>query len=324
MAKEYILLTGATGFIGAHVCRDLLRDDAYHVIAVVRRCNDMKDTISPRESGIILEEGIFYDVDFLEMLFKKYLIRNVVHLAAIRGGGAAKTSDYYEVNILGTENLLRASLKNGVRRFLFCSSVGVFGTIPQDLPAKVTDKLHCDNSYHQSKVMAERKVLEYVDRGLDAYIMRPAITYGSGDNGFSRTLIKMVRKRFWLLPSKDILVHLVNVETLSRLFLLMLKSDALNRRVYVAADEAPISLRELVNLIHVYYYGVDYPSYLKLPTRILKAMAKALQIIGSEKWLTRIMLISRSWYYDISGTVNTFECVPSKTSRAFISVLDSY
>lgn len=134
MNKEYLLITGATGFIGAHVTEKLLSDKSYPLIAIVRKDRNYKNVNDLRNKGVLLVEGYFYDKNLLEKIFETFPIQNVIHLAALRGGGAGTKRDYYEVNVHGTEALLEASFKNRVKRFIFCSSVGVFGTIPKKPP----------------------------------------------------------------------------------------------------------------------------------------------------------------------------------------------
>ena len=318
MGKEYVLITGATGFIGSHIVEKILLDRSYPVVAIIRRIKGYKNTEELENRGAILVEGNFYDVDLLNNVFQKYPIQNVIHIAALRGGGAGTKEDYHVVNVLGTERLLYESLKHQVKKFIFCSSVGVFGTIPKELPANVMTDLNGDNEYHNSKILAEKKVKDYINKGLNAYIIRPTITYGKGDNGFPMTLMGLVKKRGLLLPFKDIKIHLLNVANFAELFILIIKSENSERRTFIAADEGPISLKELVNLIHFHYYKTDYPYFLKLPDFIFRCLSMVFKLFGNEKWLTRILLISKSWYFETGITNNTFQWLPAKTADSFI------
>ena len=117
MSKEYILITGATGFIGSHVTEKLLTDEYYCIVAIVRRKKNYKNVEELKNKGAILAEGNFYDINFVEKIFKEFQIQHVIHIAALRGGGVGTKDDYYKVNVMGTETLLKASLKNGIKRF---------------------------------------------------------------------------------------------------------------------------------------------------------------------------------------------------------------
>ncbi|NIO21119.1 MAG: NAD-dependent epimerase/dehydratase family protein, partial [Candidatus Aenigmarchaeota archaeon] len=134
MMEKCVLITGATGFIGSHVTKRLLWEREYRVVAIVRKKRSYKNVHDLEENGAILVEGNFCDMNLLENTFERFPIQNVVHIAALRGGGAANRKDYHELNVSGTELLLEASFESQVQRFIFCSSVGVFGTIPKEVP----------------------------------------------------------------------------------------------------------------------------------------------------------------------------------------------
>ena len=324
MTRETVLITGATGFIGSHVAEALLSRQQYRLIAIARKTGHYKNTDRLKGKGAILYQGEFWDESLLDRIFKAHPIDSVIHLAAIRGAFSHSAEKYLLVNVLGTERLLTASLKHKVRRFVFCSSVGVYGTIPRQCPARWDSPLNGDNRYHHSKILAEKKVFEFIAKGLDAYIVRPTITYGPGDSGFSKTLVTLVRKKLFLLPSEDIQIHLLSVASLVELITQMVAADNLRQRIFIAADQEPVSLRELVNLMYFYCRGVNYPGYLRIPKLAGKILLSASRLMGNEKWLTRLLLISKSWHYDIRNTIETFQFVPARTEESFPKSLSDY
>jgi len=323
MTKEYVLITGATGFIGSHVADKILSEGTYNLIAIVRRNIGYKNGEELKQRGVVLVEGNFYDKNLVEKIFKEFPVQYVIHIAALRGGGAGTKEEYHEVNVYGTKVLLEASFEHQTKKFIFCSSVGVFGTIPRELPANVNTEPYGDNAYHRSKILAEKKVQEFINRGLNAYIVRPTITYGFGDNGFPSILIRLARKRMLLQPFNDIKIHLLDVNNLAGLFLKIIQTNNLTPRVFIAADKRPISLQELVNLIHYHYHKTNYPSFLKLPDSIFTILSIFLHITKSDIWLARVLLISKSWHYDISETVNSLQYTPATTRDCFFEKLTS-
>jgi nucleoside-diphosphate-sugar epimerase len=319
--KDFILLTGATGFIGSHVANKLLEDQSFQIVAIVRTTKARGNIESLAAKGAIVVEGTFYDKALLETVFRDYPVKYVIHLAAIRGEGSGTKEDYHKVNVLGTEVLLEASLRNGVNRFIFCSSIGVFGAIPRTLPGNLMSPLNGDNLYHLSKMLAEEKVRDFMHRGLDTCIVRPSITYGEGDDGFPLKLVELIRKRFLPLTRKSSLIHLLDVKKLVDVFTRLLIVDDLNQRILIVADKEPILLRELADLVYSHYYGKKYLVPFTLPEFFLTALLFILKTCGSKKWLTRLRLISQSWYYDTKELASLSGFTLSDTKTEFVKFL---
>lgn len=323
MNREVVLVTGATGFIGSHVVDAVLSKGAYSVIAVSRADHKAEKIEALKRKGVTVVSGKFYDPILLEDIFRQSRIDHVIHLAALRGAGSGTWEDYNRINVEGTDILLAASLSHGVRKFLFCSSVGVHGTVPLDCPAKVSSRLNGDTHYHASKIQAERKVSEYSQKGLNTYIFRPAITYGPGNTGFPSMLVSLVRKRMILLPPKNIKVHLLNVLDFSQLLANVLKVGPCTQRIFIVADDEPVLFKELVDLIHCHFYKQEYPAILTMPNWCYAGLSNAFKYIGNEKWFARIELVSKDWCYDIQDTVQILGYVPSNTMHSFINSVAS-
>jgi len=302
MRKPYLLITGATGFIGSHVVDKIISDGRYHIVAVVRDTADKKKVEALKQSEIKIVKGNFYRKTVVESIFMQFPIQYVIHIAALRGGGAGKDQDYRKVNIEGTELLLQLSHKYRIKKFIFMSSVGVYGTIPQEVPAKLNTRLAGDNSYHKSKIVAETAVRKFIGEGLDAYIIRPTITYGAGDDGFPNTLINLVRLRWFVLPCRDIKIHLLDVSYLTNILTTLLVSRKVEQRIFLVADATPISLKSLVDLIYFHYNGKRYPTILRMPNFVYSILSMIFALLKNEKWLVRIKLISNSWYYENNFT----------------------
>ena len=323
MAKGYILITGATGFIGSHVAERLLRDGTWPVIAIVRGGRGYKNTAELERQGAILVRGRFYDQNLLTNVFREFHIQNVVHIAALTGEGKGSRKEYEDINLRGTEALLSHSHRRQVEKFIFCSSVGVFGTIPAEAPADLGTRLNADNIYHRSKLAAEERVHDFIDRGLNAFIIRPTIVYGKRDNGFPFTLVRMVRKRILLLPRHDTRIHLLSASSLTEMFVGILTSDGLHNRVFIAADEGPVVLRELVDLIHSFYFGRDYPYFLRMPNAVFDAFQMIFRIAHNTQWPGKLQRISENWFFDSRETDSLIGFHPADTQKEFLRYLSA-
>lgn len=316
-----VLITGATGFISVHLVEALLKDRSFRPVAVVRELTRPGISGFVTDGGVDIVQGNFYDPQVVEAIFRDYDIESVVHLAALRGAGSGSVGDYQTVNVDGTGVLLAASLRHSVARFIYCSSVGVYGTIPPELPAHLQSKFVGDNEYHRSKIRAEELVLEYQAQGLNACIVRPTITYGKGDTGFSNILTQLVKRRLFWLPADAPRIHLLHVGSLTGLFVEMLKSQRRLGTEYIVADREPVSLRELADAIYYHYHRARYPRFFILPNFVFRAVSQAFKLFKNEKWRVRMRLISESWYYDIDETTKSTGYKASDTIKTFVETM---
>jgi nucleoside-diphosphate-sugar epimerase len=318
MPQEYVLITGASGFIGSELLKKIALEKSLITVAIVRRIRSHNEMDDLEKKGVLFTFGSYYDKCVVRSVFEKYPIRYVVHIAGLSGVGNGNSRNYFFLNVKATEILLEAALHHKVDKFIYCSSVGVFGTIPSELPAKPNTKLNPDNTYHYSKILAEEKVEEYRGYGLDAYIIRPTITYGSGDKGFPSTLVRLIKRRLLLLSTKDIQIHLLDVSHLADLFIKVIWTKQQAQKTFIVADNEPVSFRELVDSIHFAFYRKKYPFFLRLPRFIFSIFIRFFRLIRNEKWATRLSLISTSWYYDIDETKKYLHYIPSETKETFI------
>ncbi|MDZ7697213.1 MAG: NAD(P)-dependent oxidoreductase [Deltaproteobacteria bacterium] len=323
MVKVYTLITGATGFIGSHVAERLLQDGTWPVITIVRGGRGYKNTARLEKKGAILVRGRFYDPDLLNTIFEKFPIRNVIHVAALTGDGKGSRNDYDEVNVRGTETLLAISHRHDVDKFVHCSSAGVFGTIPPEVPADLGTRLSPDNLYHHSKLTAEERTQDFINRDLNAFIIRPTIAYGLRDRGFPFRLVKMIRRKVLLLPVPDNRIHLVSAGSLAEMFVRILKADRLHNRVFIAADEGPVVLRELADLIYSFYFGRNYPQFLKMSNAVFDIFENMFRIAHSTQWTGRIERISKDWFFNTRETDALIGFHPANTQKEFLRYLRS-
>src|SRR5512136_137075 len=170
-----ILVTGASGFIGSHVAKQLSRIGA-HVRAMVR--NPAK---APGLAGAGLSV-VMGDLNDQESLGKAVQGCQVVFNFA----GATndfKPREYFErVNISGTRLLADAVLKANVERLIHVSTVWVYGLWGGPGTCETSACLESGQAYSDTKLEAERVVLRLIaERGLPAIILQPSEVYGPGD-----------------------------------------------------------------------------------------------------------------------------------------------
>lgn len=159
-----ILITGGTGFLGVHLARYFLKRE-YRVILY----DEAPLTAYDIEKEVEVIKGDIRDYKNIESAIKG--VDYVVHAAAALPIHHNK-SYIFDVNVNGTKQVLRAALKNKVKKLVFISSTAMYG-IPRTLPEKETDKIYPIGHYGESKAEAEKLCASYEKKGLHINILRP-------------------------------------------------------------------------------------------------------------------------------------------------------
>lgn len=170
-----VLVTGATGFLGLHVCRRLVAQG--HSVTILRRASSNTGALA----GLALrhEIGEITDPGSTERAARGQ--DAVIHAAAHRPHWGDPEGLEYEVNVRGTQNVVDACIRNRVGRLLHVSSVAAVGIPDEPTPADEDFPFNLERSglhYHISKRRAEDVVMAGVARGLDAVIVNPTGIYG--------------------------------------------------------------------------------------------------------------------------------------------------
>jgi nucleoside-diphosphate-sugar epimerase len=238
-----VLVTGATGFTGGHLCQRLVREGAC-VRALVR---DTSRCASLTSAGVELAVGDLRDPASLTRAVQG--IDVIYHIAGMFRTESVSNRALWEVNVAGTEALLEAAVDARVGRFVHCSSVGVHGEITNP-PADEEAPYGPGDSYQESKTEAERIALRYMRDGrLSVVVFRPAGIYGPGDRRFLK-LVKAINSRtFVMLGSGAVQYQMVFIEDLIDGIVRCGTSERAPGNVYILTGEAAVTLNDLVRLI---------------------------------------------------------------------------
>jgi dihydroflavonol-4-reductase len=172
------LVTGATGFVGGHVARLLvLRGERVRVM--VRPGSSLRAL-----QGLSVErcEGDLRDSASIERALAG--VSKVFHVAADYRLWARNPKEIYDSNVGGTRNLLHASARCAIERFVYTSTVATIAVHrPGELPDENTDALleEMIGDYKRSKYLAEQEALQAAARGLPVVIVNPTTPVGPGD-----------------------------------------------------------------------------------------------------------------------------------------------
>jgi nucleoside-diphosphate-sugar epimerase len=195
--QQIILVTGGSGFLGKNIVNELLAADspinpAEIIVFDIQPYNGIKS------DKITFIQGDIRNYDELEKACKDVTL--VIHSAAIIDWGTQPESVVFDINVGGTENVLKACLQNNIRHLIYTSSLdAVFSGKPlvdinddQPYPNKSI------NSYCQSKIKAEKLVIKAQSKNLKTCILRPSDIYGEADPYHIDSLIDMAKTGFYV------------------------------------------------------------------------------------------------------------------------------
>ncbi len=172
----------------------------------------------------------------------------VFHLAAIVSEYKVPMSRLIEVNVDGTEKVLEACRRNGVKKFVFTSTVDVYGNSRKDVLTE-NSRLMPTDKYGHSKMLAERKIVKY-DRNIDYAILRMAAVYG---RGFERSYFKIFRAiregKAYLIGDGNNKLSLIHVNDAVNGIILAAENMKPGGSIYNLSDGTAYTQRELFNLV---------------------------------------------------------------------------
>lgn len=172
------LVTGATGFVGSHVARQLLSSGS-SVRVLVRPTSNLKLLEDLRVERV---EGDLRDAASIERAMQG--VRRVFHVAADYRLWTAHPEELYESNVTGTRRLIEAAQRAGVERVIYTSTVATIavprhGALPNEATESRIDEMI--GHYKKSKFLAEKVAVDAAKAGAPVVIVNPTAPVGPGD-----------------------------------------------------------------------------------------------------------------------------------------------
>ena len=175
-----VLVTGGAGFIGSHVA-DALLARGHRVMVLDDLSGGYRENVPAAAS---FAHGSVTDERFIDDLFGRHRFDYVFHLAAYAAEGLShfiKRFNYTN-NVIGSVNLVNASVNAGVKGFVFTSSIAVYGASPE-LPMTEATPAHPEDPYGIAKLAVEQELAATRSMfGLEYIIFRPHNVYGPRQN----------------------------------------------------------------------------------------------------------------------------------------------
>lgn len=221
------LVTGSTGFVGAHVVRALI--DEGHAARALHRPTSRLDALA----GLTYESalGDVTDLDSLRAACDG--CDWVFHVAAVADYWRADPLRMYDVNVEGTRKVMQAAREAGVQRVVFTSSAAAVGFL-RDRPSDETQVFNLSPErfpYGYSKAMAEIVALEAAQAGLEVVIVNPVVVMGPGDlNVISGDFVLRIKRMQWGVPVPPGGVAVIDVRDVARLHIAAARQGQVGQR----------------------------------------------------------------------------------------------
>ena len=244
---DRIAVTGAAGFIGSAITRRLLERGA-SVVALAEPGGDRRNL-----DGLDVE---VHPADIRDLDSVRRGVagsRFVFHTAAVYGFWAKDPAVFYDVNVDGTRNVLRAASDVGVERLVYTSTVGTLGLdgTARAGPAtedSVADVSHLFGHYKRSKYVAEHEVLRAAAQGVPVNLVLPTFPLGPRDHRPTPTGKVVVDFLKGKVPGYvETAMNVAHVDDLATGHLLALERGATGRSYIIGGDN--VSMRELLEML---------------------------------------------------------------------------
>lgn len=250
-----ILVTGATGLIGAEICKLLtLKNENFCILArSTSNISELKKTIP----NIEIRFGDILDINTLENAFVG--ISEVIHCAAVVSFGDVSEQEMLKINVEGTVNMVNMALHFKIHKFCMLSSIAAIG---RDSKNNITNEntkwteSNLNSIYAKTKYLAELEVWRGIEEGLSAVMLCPSVVLGIGDWDKSSTKIfKNIFAGMRFYPTGTI--NIVDVRDVAEACYLTLKSN-INAERYIISGHK-ISYKDFFTSIAL-GFGKNPPS----------------------------------------------------------------
>jgi len=176
-----ILVTGATGFIGSHLCKELIqRGHRVFALSHSGRTRNIESLLRHKEFH--LQIGDIQDADMMRNIVKNNHVKVIFHLAARLPSDSDVNNPflYFDTNARGTLNLLNVAYLNGVDKFIYASTMSVYAEPPQYLPVDESHPVRPSTIYGVAKLAGEFCCNLY-SSAMNIVVLRYSGAYGRGE-----------------------------------------------------------------------------------------------------------------------------------------------
>lgn len=308
------LVTGGGGFLGKAIVRLLLEKG----VAV--------HSFSRREYPQLTALGVAHscgELADLQAVKDAAAGCDIVYHVAAKAGVWGPYDEFYQANVVGTENVIRACREQGIRRLVYTSSPSVVfdGSDMEGVDESVPYPAHYHSFYPQTKAQAEQRVLAANDAALATVALRPHLIWGPEDNHLvPRILERGKQGALRKIGNKPCLVDTIYIDNAAEAHLSAAEKLAVGSAVagkaYFLSNGEPLPLWEIVNRILA--AGNIPPVTKSISPQLAYAIGAVLEKIygglrlKGEPRMTRFVAkeLSTAHWFDLSAAHNDFGYIP--------------
>jgi len=267
-------MTGATGLIGRNLIKKLL-SDGHNITALVRKTSNVSSFKGL--NNLTLAYGNILDKESLKNSMVDCKV--VYHLAAAVNVSEKQKRKMYALNVKGTENVLNAAIESKVKRFIYASTIAIYGKVNNEKITLIEENYppHPISNYAKTKFMGENLVKDLCSKNkMDYVVLRPSKVYGPGDNSLL-PLLKLAKKglSFTIGKGDGITMPVYSTDVAEAFYLALNKKN----KTYIIAGPDAMTKRKFVEALSKALK--KNPRKLKLPAKPILLLARIVESTAS-------------------------------------------
>lgn len=263
-----ILVTGATGFIGSNIARKLVKA-GYETNILIRKNSE---NLNIKGLPVNIFYGDLTDYDSLKNSLKNCSV--LIHTAAFYAFWSKNPALFYEINVEGTKNIMKAAFEAGVEKIVYTSSestINISKISPEDNKAlELNDLDSVAGDYKKSKILAEIEVLKMIEKGFPITIINPTTPIGPGDvkpTPTGRIVLDFINNK---MPAYvNTALNIIDVQDLADAHIAAIQKDKNGKR-YIVGNKN-LTLKEIFEILEK-ITGIQAPKR-EIPLWVVKSFA---------------------------------------------------